>query len=262
MFFCPLSNWDILKTSNNTWLDQTVLSAVQICFWGTFTKSSHRQTKHFTRMIFESVVVSNVLLTQSVGSKDARATVSSGSKFKQNFAAVSKFGAEHKIPGRGSSLNWAGASVCLIIISLLLPPHLPPAPAPMIPRPLITWGAQDHPPQRPDMGDKCLEKTWKITREKPLEMHQSGGLRGGDADTNVYTGRKSNEHLVMFIMGQERRGETGVIRQGRNVISVCWTNSTVEHHKLIPDRFTGAGVNIWRREPQEENRNRTQRSQT
>ena len=51
-------------------------------------------------------------------------------------------------------------------------------------------------------------------------MHQSGGL-GGDADINVYTGRKSNEYLVMFIMGQERRGETGVIRQGRNVISVC-----------------------------------------
>ena len=75
MFFCPLSNWIILKTSNNTWLDQTVLSAVQICFCGTFTKSSHRQTKHFTRMIFESVVVSNVLLTQSVGSKDVRATV-------------------------------------------------------------------------------------------------------------------------------------------------------------------------------------------
>lgn len=110
MFFCPLSNWDILKTSNNsTWLDQTVLSAVQICFWGTFTKSSHRQTKHFTRAI--------VLLSQMSGSLslwDQRMfgpqskgdpVSEAGSKFKQNFAAVSKFGAEHKIPGRGSSLN-------------------------------------------------------------------------------------------------------------------------------------------------------------
>ena len=113
MFFCPLSNCDILKTSNNTWLDQTVLSAVQICFGETITKSSHRQTKHFTRRVIgDPAVVSNVLLTQSVGSKDVRPqskgdpVSEAGSKFKQNFAAVSKFGAaEHKIPGRGSSLN-------------------------------------------------------------------------------------------------------------------------------------------------------------
>ena len=35
MFICPLSNSDILKTSNNTWLDQAIVT-VQIRFWVTF----------------------------------------------------------------------------------------------------------------------------------------------------------------------------------------------------------------------------------
>ena len=47
MFTRLLSNPDILKTSNNTWLDPTnLLFAVQICLEWTFTESSQISTKH------------------------------------------------------------------------------------------------------------------------------------------------------------------------------------------------------------------------
>lgn len=105
------------------------LVTVQIRFWVTFA-SFHRRTNHSSQI--GSAIVSHrqrskVRVTQSLSvGGDQMSQIDS--KFKENFAAVSKFGAEHKFRGRRFSLNWAGASVCLIIISLL-----PLTPAPMIP---------------------------------------------------------------------------------------------------------------------------------
>ena len=80
MFFCPLSNWDILKTSNNTWLDQTGLSAVQICFCSIIHKVIPQTDRQNTFLFSYHSSVMEICcclkcLTQSVGSKDVRAPV-------------------------------------------------------------------------------------------------------------------------------------------------------------------------------------------
>ena len=133
---------------------------------------------------------------------------------------------------------WAGASVCLIIISLT-PSHSGSG-SDDPPRPPITWAA---PTTQARHGDKCLEKKWKITRSPWKCINQAEW--DGDADTAV-SRRISSERVVscnVYNGPGETRGDFNC--QGRNVISVCWTNSTVEHHKLNLDRFTGVGVNIW-----------------
>ena len=106
MFFCPLSNWDILKTSNNTWLDQTGLSAVQICFCSNIHKvipQTDRQNtflfSYHSSVMEISCCLSNVSLKlwdqRMLGppSKGDQIT-GADSEFKQNSAAVSKFQAE------------------------------------------------------------------------------------------------------------------------------------------------------------------------
>ena len=59
--------------------------------------------------------------------------------------------------------------------------------------------------------------------QKPLVMHQSDGgwERGRRRHDCQYRRRKSNEYLVMFIMGQQRRGETNIIKQGGEMLFPC-----------------------------------------